>query len=204
MACAPATGLARAVLWRAPRPDPGPAAATRRSTLLGLLAGTLGAALSGCATPPALPDEAPTAGRLALRIEATPGRPAQSLSVAFELRGHAKRGQMVLISPIGTQLALARWAPGEASLDSGDGPRGFASLEALAEAAFGEALPLAAWPDWLAGRPWPGAPHRAVEGGFEQLGWQVETAGLAEGLLQARRDAPPRVSLRVRLDNAAP
>jgi outer membrane lipoprotein LolB len=181
-----------------------PGSATRRSTIIGLLAGAVGATLTACATPPLLPEDPPTAGRLALRIDATPGRPAQSLSVAFELRGNAGRGQMVLISPIGTQLALARWAPGKASLDSGDGPRGFSSLEALAEAAFGEALPLAAWPDWLAGRPWPAAAHRPIDGGFEQLGWQVETAALAEGLLQARRDTPPRVNLRVRLDNAAP
>ena len=47
------------------------------------------------------------------------------------------------------------------------------TLEDLSREALGEALPLAAWPDWLAGRPWGGAPHRATEGGFEQLGWQV-------------------------------
>ena len=137
-------------------------------------------------------------------MQATPTRPAQSLSAGFELRGGAERGQMVLLSPIGTRLALARWAPGEVTLDSGEGPQAFASLAALAEAAFGESLPLAAWPDWLAGRPWPAAPHALIDGGFEQLGWQVQTARLADGLLVARRATPPQVSLRVRLDNAAP
>jgi outer membrane lipoprotein LolB len=63
-------------------------------------------------------------------------------------------------------------------------------------------VPLAALPSWLAGQPWPAAPHEPREGGFEQLGWQVNTAQRAAGQIDARRAAPPAVLLRVRLDPA--
>jgi outer membrane lipoprotein LolB len=163
---------------------------------------TAALALGGCATPPE-PGGAWTSGRLALRVDAAPGRPAQSLSAAFELRGDDREGELRLLSPLGTQVAAARWAPGLALLQSSEGERRFANLDALSQEALGEALPLAALPDWLAGRPWRGAAHTARADGFEQLGWVVTTAALADGQLQAQRAAAPAVTLRVRLDNAA-
>jgi outer membrane lipoprotein LolB len=166
-----------------------------------LLASAL--ALAGCATP--APDTGTPwqRGRLALRVDALAGRAAQSLNVAFELRGDGERGELHLISPIGTQLAAARWAPGLAELRSSEGEKRYASLDALSREALGEALPLAALPDWLAGRPWRGAAHTAQDGGFEQLGWAIDTRGLAEGRVLARRPtsaAAAGVNLRVQLD----
>jgi len=157
--------------------------------------------MAGCATPP--DTGVWTSGRLALRVDAAPGRPAQSLSAAFELRGDDREGELRLLSPLGTQVAAARWAPGLALLQSSEGERRFANLDALSQEALGEPLPLAALPDWLAGRPWRGATHTARADGFEQLGWVVTTAALADGQLQAQRAAAPAVTLRVRLDNAA-
>ncbi|MBE0546249.1 MAG: outer membrane lipoprotein LolB, partial [Rubrivivax sp.] len=58
-------------------------------------------------------------------------------------------------------------------------------------------------PDWVAGRPWPAAPHHVHDSGFEQLGWQVLLARQAEGWIEARRDTPPEVVVRVRLDGDA-
>jgi outer membrane lipoprotein LolB len=136
-------------------------------------------------------------------VEATATRPVQNLSVAFELRGDGQRGELKLLSPLGTQVAAARWAPGLALLVGSEGERRFASLDALSLDALGEALPLAALPHWLQGRPWDQAPHTRFEGGFEQLGWRVLTAGQAEGRIEASRSAPPAVLLRVRLDNPA-
>lgn len=165
------------------------------------LAGCAALALSACASR--APDPSWTSGRLALRIDATAERPAQSVSAAFELQGDGRQGELKLLSPLGTQLAAARWAPGLALLATGEGERRFDSLDALSREALGEALPLAAWPDWLAGRPWREAAHITRDDGFEQLGWVITTAALADGQLLARRTAAPGVTLRVRLDAKA-
>ena len=170
----------------------------RRAALL--LAAAL---LSACATPPRDAEGPPwTSGRLSLRIEASPERLAQSLAVAFELRGDGRSGELRLNSPLGTQLASARWAPGLATLVTPDGDQEYASLDELSRQALGATLPLAALPDWLAGKPWPGAVHAVREGGFDQLGWQVVLSRLAEGWVEARRAAAPQVLVRVKLDAA--
>ncbi len=171
----------------------------RAAALLGLAA-----LLGACASPPRQTGEPWTTGRMSLRIDAGGGKPAQSVSAGFELRGNGDSGELNLNSPLGSRVASARWAPGLAVLQDGQGERRFATLEALSREALGEALPLAAWPDWLAGRPWGGAPHRATEGGFEQLGWQVSLAQRADGLIEVRRAAPPAVLMRVRLDRPDP
>ena len=159
------------------------------------------ALLGACATPPAPVDGNPvTSGRLSLRVEAIAERPAQGLTAAFELQGDADRGELRLLSPLGGMLAAARWSPGQALLDTPAGRQAFANLDDLSLQALGEVLPLAALPDWLAGRPWPGAAHLPAPGGFKQLGWQVDLARRAEGWVLARREAPPAVVLRIRLD----
>ena len=61
-----------------------------------------------------------------------------------------------------------------------------------------------ALPDWLAGRPWPGAVHRVMEDGFEQLGWIVALEKRADGLIEARRPAAPEVLVKLRLDADIP
>jgi outer membrane lipoprotein LolB len=170
-----------------------------------LLAAICIAGLAGCATPPRADDSGDwTSGRLSLRVEATPERPAQSMNAAFELRGSSQQGELRLVSPLGTQLAAARWQPGVVLLTTPEGEQRFATLEALSRQALGEAVPLAALPDWLAGRPWPEAPHRPGPEGFEQLGWQVQTQRRAEGWVSARRATPPVVELRVRLELSQP
>ncbi|MCM0607858.1 MAG: outer membrane lipoprotein LolB [Ideonella sp. WA131b] len=167
---------------------------------MALVAGAGLGALSGCAS---VPDAAQgwSSGRLALRIEAGPGRPAQSLAAAFELRGDGREGELRLLSPLGTLLVSARWGPGLALLVTGKGERRYASLDELSRQALGESLPLAALPDWLTAQPWRGAVHRTLDDGFEQLGWRVDTSARGEGQLIARRAEQPAVTLRVRLDN---
>lgn len=158
---------------------------------------------AGCAsTPPVGQDVTYVAGRLALQVDATAERPAQSLSAAFELRGDAQRGELRLNSPLGTTLAAAYWGPGEARLVTPQGERRFDDLDALSRDTFGENLPLRALPDWLQGRPWPGAADQPLQPGpgFEQLGWRIDLARIDAGQLQARRDTPPAVRLRVQKD----
>jgi outer membrane lipoprotein LolB len=162
-------------------------------------------ALCACAAPRGTDTLAPAvAGRLSLQVDASPERPAHSLSAAFDLRGTAHSGELQLSTPLGITLAAAYWGPGEARLVTAQGERRFADLEALSFEALGEALPLRALPDWLRGRPWPGAPSRSSDvtqpPGFEQLGWTVDLARFDAGWLQARRSKPPVVSLRAQLD----
>jgi outer membrane lipoprotein LolB len=168
---------------------------------------------------------------MSVRVEADTDRPAQSLAASFEWRGDGERGELALLTPLGTQLALARWQPGLVRLTTNEGEWQFDSLEALAQKAFGERLPLQAWPDWLAGRPWPGAPYlplpaaggartggagtdstgttgegaggAAAEAGFVQLGWRVDLAQQARGRIEARRPQPPVVTVRIVRDEAA-
>lgn len=170
----------------------------------GRWAGGLAAAalLGGCASLPAPPaDLATVTGRMVLNVAATPQALAQSLNAGFELSGDAVRGQLRLISPIGTQLALARWDPAGAELDTGNGPRRFADLAALSRETLGEDVPLAALGHWLAGQPWPAAPSQPAGEGFSQLGWQIDLARYAsDALVVARRDSPPAVVLRAKLD----
>jgi len=156
--------------------------------------------LAACASPP--PEPAWAAGRLALRVEASPQRPAQSLSAGFELRGDGQQGELRLLSPLGNQVAAARWAPGLAELTTAQGERRFADLQALSLAVLGESLPLQALPEWLAGRPWAQAEHAVLPEGFAQLGWRVDTRARAQGRIEAHRAAPPSVTLRLRLDEA--
>ena len=162
-------------------------------------------ASAGCASTPPSPDASPwTSGRLSLRVGPSADRPLQDLSAAFELRGGGDSGELRLLSPLGTLLVAARWAPGSAFIRTPEGERGFDSLDDLSRQALGESLPLAALPDWLAGRPWPTRPHSAFPGGFEQLGWSVQTERLAQGWIAAQRSAPPAVQLRVKLDRSEP
>ncbi len=185
------------------------------------IAVSLAASFVGCASSPPLREAPPltAAGRLGVRVEASPDRAPQSLSAAFEWRGNGERGELTLFSPLGTQVAQARWSPGEAWLLTPDGQTRFDTLEALAARALGEAVPLHAWPDWLAGRPWAGAPSAPLVSstspapatatalapgpvrGFEQLGWSVDLSRYGEGRIDARRGAPPVVTVRIVLDN---
>jgi outer membrane lipoprotein LolB len=171
----------------------------RGATLLAVLM------LAGCATPPtALPDANALTGRLSLQIDAEPGRPAHSISAAFDLRGGADHGELRLSTPLGTTLAAAFWEPGDARLVTPQGERRFADLDELSREAFGEILPLRALPDWLHGRPWPDAPEsaRALQPGpgFVQLGWTIDLARFESGQLQAWRPGPPVVRLRAQMD----
>ncbi|HET7868519.1 MAG TPA: lipoprotein insertase outer membrane protein LolB [Burkholderiaceae bacterium] len=163
--------------------------------------------LTGCASwlPPFL-KPAPKlqgdhfSGRLSVRVENDSQR---SFSAAFELAGTDKEGELSLSTPLGPQLARARWSPRRVELKTPQRVKEYASLDQLAVEAMGENVPITALFDWLTGRPWPGAPSRMRQQGFEQLGWQVDVARLSEGAIVATRPQPtPAVVVRVRLDGS--
>lgn len=170
---------------------------TRRALLAALPLALLGACASA-PRPPAL-----LAGRLAVQVEASAEHPAQALSASFELSGDEHRGELRLASALGTQLAQAHWTPQAVWLRTASGEQRYPDLPALAQAYFGQSLPLQALPDWLRGLPWAGAPSRALAApalGFEQLGWTIDTAHAAQGRIDARWAGPPAVRLRAQLD----
>jgi len=180
----------------------GPAAACGRTGAGGRSAAALGMALlalAGCSTmrPEGPP---PLSGRLSLQVAADAGAPARGFNAAFELSGDAREGELRLSSPLGPQLAAARWSPGHATLESSEGLRQFGDVDSLLREALGEPLPLPALFDWLRGRPWTGAPATRSAAGFQQLGWALDLARWDEGFVTAQRSAPPAVTLRVRVD----
>jgi outer membrane lipoprotein LolB len=158
--------------------------------------------LAACATRPAADSQMPwTSGKLSLKVDASAAQPAQAVTASFDLRGTDQRGELRLISPLGTSIATARWAGDRAVLQTSEGERQFTDLEALSREALGESLPLRALPDWLTGRPWAGADiARRDATGFEQLGWKIDLLRFADGVLTATREAAPAVVLRVRIE----
>jgi outer membrane lipoprotein LolB len=176
-------------------------------------AALLAVALAGCATvsppPPPSPPSASAstgaafAGRLAVTVEAVGESPPRAFSGGFDLRGDATRGTLALATPFGNAVAEARWQPAEVVLVTPRETRRYATIAALTRDALGESVPLEALFDWLQGRPWPNAASAPAERGFAQLGWRVDTSGLAEGRFAARRTAPePAVEVRIRLDGS--
>ncbi len=158
------------------------------------------ALLAACTSlPKAPPSSDSISGRLSVRVEDEQPR---SVSAAFELRGSAEAGQLDLNSPLGNVMARASWTPGEVLLVTPDSSARYDNLDTLGRQVLGESLPMAALFDWLRGRPWPGAPSSTVDGGsgFTQLGWTVNVARFAEGLVTATRETPPPVTVRARIE----
>jgi outer membrane lipoprotein LolB len=160
-------------------------------------------ALAGCASI-GPPGAEVLSGRLSVRVEAAGNEPERSVSGGFELRGDADRGSLDLSTPIGTLLARAQWSPDQVLLVTPQGRKRYADLPALTRELLGESLPVAALFDWLRGRPWPGATSLVTSppagAGFRQLGWTVSLARFDDGLVEARRDDPPPVTVRARID----
>lgn len=126
-------------------------------------------------------------GRLALTVAS---EPPQSFSAAYELTGTAQSGQLDLLSPLGSILAVLQWSPGEALLRQGDQLTRFDSLATLTERVTGAALPVTALFAWLRGE------NVAADG------WRADISRIAEGRLQAQRLQPlPTAELRLVVDD---
>lgn len=187
-------------------------ALSRRTAGGAVLGAALALVLPGCATPLSRPSVPATGGATPQRLRSgrlgvqIAGDAQRSFSAAFELLGDAAAGELTLTSPIGTRLALARWTPRDALLETADTSRVFPDLDALAAEVFREDIPLVALLDWLDGRPWAGADSQALAApaqGFQQLGWEVRLDRLAaDGLVVATRTAAPAVTVRARLDRS--
>jgi outer membrane lipoprotein LolB len=145
--------------------------------------------MAGCAHPTAATGRNNDAthpawtGRLSLQVHS---EPPQAFFAGFELKGNPAQGELTLSSPLGNSLAVLRWSPQEAVLDSGNQVQRFASVDELIETATGAAIPLPALFDWLGGR-------NTAAGG-----WSADLSQQADGRISASRTAPqPRTDLRV-------
>ena len=125
-------------------------------------------------------------GRIGMQVRSDP---PQSLSAGFELKGRPAQGELVLTGPLGSVLAVMRWAPGDALLQGMRGQTRFSSIDDMLLQTTGAAVPLAGLFEWLAGRD-------AVLNG-----WKADLSRHAEGRITALRTAPlPEVELRIVLD----
>jgi len=145
------------------------------------------ALLTACSSVPRQTALEPVySGRLALSVQTTS---PQSWSAGFELRGTAQRGELSLLSPIGSVLAHIEWDSQGARLQQGQRSELFPSLDALLEQASGTAWPATALFDWMQGRPTPVA------------GWELDWSQWAtSGLLRAHRSQAPVTDLRLVLE----
>jgi outer membrane lipoprotein LolB len=178
--------------------------AGRRALLGSLVVGSCAVLLGACASPGPAADQPRWSGRLALSVAAHDGQPARGVSGSFELWGSADRGGLELAGPLGALLLKADWSPGRVRVDAGQGVQTVGSLDELATIGLGEPLPLSSLFHWLRGQPEPGTPAQSLDGGFEQRGWRLDTAALADGRLTASRSSPPALQLRIRLDPPSP
>lgn len=126
------------------------------------------------------------AGRISLQIQS---EPVQAFFAGFELKGQADSGELTLISPLGSILAVMRWSPGEAVLEQGGSTKRFASKDALLAQTTGAAVPVSALFDWLAGI------------NTSASGWTADLTQQAGGRISAKRfDPAPQADLRIVLD----
>lgn len=159
-----------------------------------MLAALLPAAcLAACATPPGtsrVPSQSSHwSGRLSLVVETDP---PEQFYASFDLAGSAETGQLALTSPLGNTIALLRWRPGQAVLQQGSQTRHYASVEELAAAVTGTAIPIQSLFAWLRGEEATAA------------GWSADLDKLPQGRISAQRHHPaPAARLRVILQDDA-
>ncbi len=160
------------------------------------------ALVAACQSLPPVVPGALWAGRLAVQVE---GDAQRSFSASFELQGSRQAGRMLLTGPLGNQIGQAQWSAGRVELLTSDGTRRYPDMDALTDDLLGEAVPVLALFDWLAGQPASDASHQSSSDeaapGFDQYGWAVSLARQPQGLIVATRAQPaPRVTVRVKLD----
>jgi outer membrane lipoprotein LolB len=144
--------------------------------------------LSACALPPQTsgPQTQRWQGRLAMTVQSTP---IESVQAGFELSGDEQAGALLLLTPIGTTAASARWSPEQAFVQRGNDQYHYPDTQSMMVALTGAPLPLGALFDWLQGRDTVVA------------GWAVERSGTPLRRLVARRASPePALTLRVVLN----
>lgn len=127
-----------------------------------------------------------------MQVEASPEDAAskrQSFSASFELSGTPQAGELRLITPLGSTLAVIRWAPQSAVLEAHGDSRSYAGLDALTQDLLGASVSAPALFAWLQGSTLAGS------------GWQVDLSEYPQGKVNAMRIDPlPQAHLRLILE----
>jgi outer membrane lipoprotein LolB len=192
-----------------------------------LLTAALIAALSACATvvPPVANTPAstiekplmPQAVKGRISATATDGEgKAQPFHGSFELTldpPEGESGQLMLLTPIGSTVAILGWTKSSAILRR---PQGgvemYPSLQDMLQQTIGISLSAAMLRNWLIGTPIDGVPIQSLgPGHFTQLGWDISTT-LNEDtkrpkLITMKRAATadlPQAELRLVIDEMTP
>ncbi len=149
--------------------------------------------LAACATsskPVALIDSQANiiSGRISLLVQS---EVVQSFAGSFELQGDSTTGTLSLLSPLGSTVAVLRWAPGLAQLDNAGNTKNYPSVASMMQQTTGAAVPMDALFAWLRGD------NPTV------AGWQADVSRHAQGRISAQRIDPlPAAQLRIVLDTA--
>jgi outer membrane lipoprotein LolB len=149
--------------------------------------------LAACATsskPTALKDSQANiiSGRISLLVQS---EVVQSFAGSFELQGDSTTGTLSLLSPLGSTVAVLRWAPGLAQLDNAGNTTNYPSVASMMQQTTGAAVPMDALFAWLRGD------NPTV------AGWQADVSRHAQGRINAQRTDPlPSAQLRIVLDTA--
>lgn len=143
--------------------------------------------IAGCsvykrAEPEKLSEIVSWQGRLSVQTDADESRgqtQAQAFGAAFELRGDAESGELLLLTPLGNTAAAIRWTPNGAELQAQGGRREFGNLQQLIWQTLGTDIPVSALFLWLRGQE------------VEVDGWQVDLTQFGQGKIVASRHQPP-------------
>lgn len=122
-------------------------------------------------------------GRMSLQVDS---EPVQSFAGGFELQGSAEMGELSLYTPLGSTVAVLRWAPGQAALETGGTTQAYPSVQAMMERTTGAAVPVPALFAWLRGEA------------VDVPGWVADVSRQAQGRINAQRTSPlPSAQLRI-------
>lgn len=205
---ASATGAALLLAACASAPQGDPIAEEMRS---GGACAPAASAPGSAALAPAAPRPSPARpridlqGQMSVKLAAFAGQPAKGLSLGFFFSGNTDKGQLDLMTLMGSQMAQVNWQPGEAWLTNDKGKSRYEDIDTLSEAALGEPLPLRQLIHWMQGTPDPDLPSLpgSEPDTFVQQGWLIDTHELSVKKLSARRDASAQrraVQIKVYLD----
>lgn len=128
-------------------------------------------------------------GRLLVR---TLSSPPQAFSAGFVLEGQADRGQLSLLSPIGTTVSVIRWDGHSATWQHDRQTTAYPDINTLMQQATGSVIPIGAIFATLNG-----------EQGSSADGWTIDASQLPQNRLHASRqasDTQAAVEVRIVLD----